>query len=116
MLLVHPPKTDKDIYLKILSKMMGLDIRLFESMEKYLGDQFFYILSMMAGHKIEFPSVEEINSLSLKINVYHEMKEKLPVKDAEFSELVNTIGDKYKLQPTQVFNFYKEINDKLEFK
>lgn len=113
MLLVNPPKDDKAIYLKILAKMHGVDVKLFEAMENYLGETFFYILSMFAGLKVEFPSVEDINTLSLKINVYHDMKAKLPVKDELFNDLVNEIGDKYKILPNQVYLYFKEISDKL---
>ena len=113
MLLVKPPKEDKQIYLQILAKMHGVDVKLFEALENYLGETFFYILSMFSGLKVEFPSVEDMNTVGLKINVYHDMHKKLPVSDEKFPELLNEIGDKYKILPNQVYNFFKEINDKL---
>ena len=113
MLLVKPPDSDQEIYLKMLSKMMSVDVKLMDALHDYLGDTLFYILSMFANLRVEFPSVEDINSLSLKINVYHDMHKKLPVPDENFSELLSEIGDKYKILPNQVYNFFKEINDKL---
>ena len=114
MLLIKPPDTNREIYMKILSRLAGVDEKLFDSLENYMGEQFYYILSMFAGTRVTFPSIEEINSLGVKIDIYNDMKDELPVDN--LNELLEELGEKYKLQPNAIYNAFKEISDKMDDK
>lgn len=121
MLILKPvEKKLEDLYLKYFKEKHKLDGNLVKELHDYFDDDFYYLVSLLAGVKFDLKRLETLQEWKEFINIYWDIEHKLKyggeVEDAEgvlFKKTVEDIANKYHITSNRAFCIYNDVKAEL---